>query len=228
MPPVSRDRCSPDKHYIVHRLHDIRSLLTCSELQKGYIFLHRETSDPSGTAQNEPNNKPIARTTPLVPGDQISDIIWRGSKLLGALYVSHAWTTHKDQVVQRVLGHNPPGHVPPGHLPPGHLPPGHLPPGHLPPRTYTPWDIYPLDTYPQDTYPLGHIPPGQIPPEYIGLAQTFETERKKLLFTLLYNWSFLNHTYPLFLPWPYDNYEENKKQNWKERTWFYSECNNGQ
>ena len=91
-----------------------------------------------------------------------------------------------------VLGHNPPGHVPPGHLPQGHiplghLPPGHLPPGHLPPRTYTPWDIYPLDTYPQDTYPLGHIPPGQIPPEHIRLAQTFETERKKLLFTLLYN-----------------------------------------
>ena len=76
-----------------------------------------------------------------------------------------------------VLGHNPPGHVPPGHLPqghipPGHLPPGHLPPGHLPPRTYTPWDIYPLDRY-----PLKHI----------RLSQTFETERKKLLFTLLYN-----------------------------------------
>ena len=38
----------------------------------------RETSDPSGTAQNEQNNKPW--TAPLVPGDQISDIIWRGSK----------------------------------------------------------------------------------------------------------------------------------------------------
>ena len=93
--------------------------------------------------------------------------------------------------IYMVLGHNPPGHVPPGHLPqghipPGHLPPGHLPPGHLPPRTYTPWDIYPMDTYPQDTYPLGHRPPEQIPPEHIRLAQTFETERKKLLFTLLY------------------------------------------
>ena len=28
VPPVSRDRCSPDKHYIgVHRLYDIRSLV---------------------------------------------------------------------------------------------------------------------------------------------------------------------------------------------------------
>ena len=40
--------------------------------------LYRETSDPSGTAQNEQNDKPW--TAPLVPGDQISDIIWRGSK----------------------------------------------------------------------------------------------------------------------------------------------------
>ena len=113
---------------------------------------------------------------------------------------------------------------PPDTYPPDTYPQDTYPLGHIPPRTYTPWDIYPLDTYPQDTYPLGHIPPGQIPPEHIRLAQTFETERKKLLFTLLYNWSFLNHTYPLFLPWPYDNYEENTKQNWKERTRFYSEC----
>ena len=54
------------------------SLCTC-------VF--RQTSDPSGTAQNEQNNKPWVAT--LVPGDQISDIIWRGSKCL-----IHAWTTH--------------------------------------------------------------------------------------------------------------------------------------
>ena len=30
----------------------------------------------------------------LVTGDQISDIIWRGSKCLGFLYFIHAWTTH--------------------------------------------------------------------------------------------------------------------------------------
>ena len=59
--------------------------------KKRYIF--RETSDPSGTAQNEHNNKP--RTGALVPGDQISDIIWRGSKCLGVLYLIRAWTTHK-------------------------------------------------------------------------------------------------------------------------------------
>ena len=46
-----------------------------------------------GTAQNEQNNKPW--TTPLVPGDQISDIIWRGSIYLGVLYLIHAWTIHK-------------------------------------------------------------------------------------------------------------------------------------
>ena len=48
----------------------------------------RETSDPSGTAQNEQNNKP--RTAPQVPRDQINDIIWRGSKCLGVLYLVHA------------------------------------------------------------------------------------------------------------------------------------------
>ena len=47
--------------------------------------------------------------------------------------------------------------------PPGPVPPGHLPPGHVPP---------------------GHLPQGHIPPKHIRLAQTFETERKKLL---LYN-----------------------------------------
>ena len=51
--------------------------ITC---QQGLL---RETSDPSGTAQNEQNNKP--RTAP----DQISDIIWRGSKCLGVLYLVH-------------------------------------------------------------------------------------------------------------------------------------------
>ena len=50
--------------------------------------MHRETSDPSGTAQNEQNNKP--RMAPLVPGDRINDIIWRGSKCLGVLYLVHA------------------------------------------------------------------------------------------------------------------------------------------
>ena len=63
--------------------------------------LFRETSDPSGTAQNEQNNKPW--TAPLVLGVQISDIIWRGSKWLGALYVSHAWTTHKDLLKPGVI-----------------------------------------------------------------------------------------------------------------------------
>ena len=55
----------------------------------------RGTSDPSGTAQNEQNNKPWA--APLVPRDQISDIIWRtqGSKCLGVLNLIHAWTTPK-------------------------------------------------------------------------------------------------------------------------------------
>ena len=66
---------------------------------------------------------------------------------------------------------------------------GHNPLDMYPPDTYHkdiyPPDTYPLDTYPQDTYPLGQIPPGQIPPEQIRLAHTFETERKKLLFTLL-------------------------------------------
>ena len=67
-------------------------------------------------------------------------------------------------IYNMVLRYNPSGHVPPGHLPQGHIP----------------LDTYPLDTYPQDTYPLGHIPP-----EQIRLAQSFETERKKLLFTVL-------------------------------------------
>ena len=169
----------------------------------------------------------------------MSNTLTNSSNWTLGIDLSHKFSLKNDDpydhyaVCWLVLGHNTPGHVPPGHLPQGHLPPGHLPPGHLPqghlpPRTYTPWDIYPLDTYPQDTYPLGHIPPGQIPPAHIRLAQTFETERKKLLFTLLYNWSFLNQTYSPFFPWPYDNYEENTKQNWKERTGFYSECNNGQ
>ena len=42
----------------------------------------------AGTAQNEQNNKP--RTAPLVPGDRINDIIWRGSKCLGVLFSVHA------------------------------------------------------------------------------------------------------------------------------------------
>ena len=46
----------------------------------------RETSDPSGTAQNEQNNKPWT----LVPGDQISAIIRRGFKyLVFSLYESY-------------------------------------------------------------------------------------------------------------------------------------------
>ena len=55
-----------------------RSLAYCVQSQPHIYLEYRETSDPSGTAQNEQNNKP--RTAPLVPGDQISDIIWRGSK----------------------------------------------------------------------------------------------------------------------------------------------------
>ena len=51
-------------------------------------FIIRGTSDPSGTAQNEQNKKPW--TAPLVQGDQISDIIWRGSKCLGILILTHA------------------------------------------------------------------------------------------------------------------------------------------
>ena len=125
---------------------------------------------------------------------------WNSTEGMHALIVFHTclWldVEHAGRICHNtVLGHYQLGHVPPGHLsqehiPPRHLPPGHLPPQHLPPRTLTPWDIYPLDTYLQDTYPLGHIPPGtytpgQIPPEQIRLAQTFETERKKLLSTLL-------------------------------------------
>ena len=42
---------------------------------KPYLLrLTRETLYPPGTAQNEQNNKP--RTTHLVPGDQIKDIVW--------------------------------------------------------------------------------------------------------------------------------------------------------
>ena len=55
--------------------------------------LPRETSDPSGTAQNEQNNNPW--TAPLVPVDQISDMTWRGSICLGVLYLIPAWTTHR-------------------------------------------------------------------------------------------------------------------------------------
>ena len=58
-----------------------------------HFTMFRETSDPSGTAQNEQNNKPWTAT--LVPRDQISDIIWRGSLCLGVLYLIHAWTAHK-------------------------------------------------------------------------------------------------------------------------------------
>ena len=60
-------------------------LIYCSESE---LSLSRETSDPSGTAQNEQNNKPWKAT--LVPGDQISDIIWRGSKCFGILFMGHA------------------------------------------------------------------------------------------------------------------------------------------
>ena len=49
---------------------------------------YKETSDPSGTAHNEQNNKPWMAT--LVPGGQISDIIWRGSKCLGIRCMGHA------------------------------------------------------------------------------------------------------------------------------------------
>ena len=57
---------------------------------------------------------------------------------------------------------------------------------------------------PQDTYPLGHIPPrtytpGKIPSEQIRLAQTFETERNKLLFTVVINIVQITQI-PLFLP----------------------------
>ena len=81
-----------------------------------------------------------------------------------------------------------------------------------PPDTYPkdiyPPDTYPLDTYPPDTYPLGQIPPGQIPPEQIRLAQIFETERKKesaICFVVID--LFQIKPFPLFLPWPYDNYQ---------------------
>ena len=46
----------------------------------------RETSDPSGTAQNEQNNKPSM--APLVAGDRNNEIIWRGSKLVCILKLS--------------------------------------------------------------------------------------------------------------------------------------------
>ena len=48
----------------------------------------RENSYPSATAQNEHNNKP--GTAPLVLGDRINDITWRGSKCLCVLQMSHA------------------------------------------------------------------------------------------------------------------------------------------
>ena len=41
-------------------------------------YLPRVTSFPSGTAQTEQNNKPM--NTPLVPEDQINDIMWKGYK----------------------------------------------------------------------------------------------------------------------------------------------------
>ena len=53
------------------------------------ILPTRKTSDPSVTAKNEQNNKPW--TVPLVPGDWISDIIWRGSICLGVLYLIHKY-----------------------------------------------------------------------------------------------------------------------------------------
>ena len=56
-----------------------KSSKSLAEKGKGVALMlkgkDRETSDPSETAQNEQNNKPWT-----VPGDQISDIIWRGSK----------------------------------------------------------------------------------------------------------------------------------------------------
>ena len=100
-----------------------------------------------------------------------------------------------------VLGHNPPGYVPPRHLPPRHLPPRHLPPGNIP----------------LGHIPPGHIPPGQIPPDQTSLAQTFETERKKRLFTLLQLIFFLQSYLFLFVFLNcYDNYSENTKPNEKK------------
>ena len=70
----------------------------------GYSGQPRQTSDPSGTAQNEQNNKPWTATPPpppLVQGDQISDIIWWGGGgggsiiCVGVFDLIHAWTTHK-------------------------------------------------------------------------------------------------------------------------------------
>ena len=61
------------------------------ESKQAYL-LYRETSDPSGTAHNEQNNKPWTAT--LVPGYQISAIILRGSKSLDILCMGHAGTTH--------------------------------------------------------------------------------------------------------------------------------------
>ena len=87
-----------------------------------------------------------------------------------------------------------------------YIPPGHLPLGHLPPRTHTPWTDTPW-------------------------ANRTSTDiwnwswNKKLLFTLLYLIFFKSHLFPLFFLDHNDNYEENTKQKWKERTWFYSKCN---
>ena len=50
--------------------------------------VNRENSYPSETAQNEHNDKP--GTAPLVPGDRINDIPWRGSTCLCVLQMSNA------------------------------------------------------------------------------------------------------------------------------------------
>ena len=46
----------------------------------------------------------ITNHEPLVPGDQISDIIWRSSKCLDIIYLILAWTTHKYVVKMSSLG----------------------------------------------------------------------------------------------------------------------------
>ena len=51
------------------------------------MSIFRETSERSGTAQNEQNNKP--RMPPLVKVVWINDIIWRGFNHLGVLL--HFW-----------------------------------------------------------------------------------------------------------------------------------------
>ena len=68
----------------------IRAAITSFHMVYGYvnILVARENSYPSGPAQNEHNNK--LRTAPLVPGDRINDITWRGSKCLCILQMSNA------------------------------------------------------------------------------------------------------------------------------------------